>query len=167
MPVLYSLLLALLLVGGIAVAQRVQLATERAAHAATKADQQMTLANIAKATASAAVLARKAAEDYQTDLAQARTDTRQEMSDALEVERATVTDLRTGNRRLRQHWQGCIDRGNVPGDAGTGPGADAGASLRNQGAGDLVGAGAQADAWIRGLQRELISAYKLCGPPQL
>lgn len=123
-----------------------------------------TMTNIAAATARSAALAHKAAQDYHTDLAQARTETRKEFTDALAIQDGVTADLRTGNQQLRKQWQGCLNRGNLPRDVEAGPGTDEGAELREAGAGRLVGAGAQADAWIRGLQRELTAAYQLCGP---
>lgn len=62
-----------------------------------------------------------------------------------------AADLRAGNLRLRDQWRGCEARG-VSGTA-TGAGEPAGsAELRATGAGDLVRAAAEADAWIRALQ---------------
>lgn len=130
---------------------------EAASHAAT-------IANIAAATTKAQQLAHEAAQDYHTDLAAARSETRKELTDALAIQDGVTAELRTGNQRLRQQWQGCVNSRHVPGDVEAGPGPDAGADLREAGAGRLVGAGAEADAWIRGLQRELTAAYKLCGP---
>lgn len=130
---------------------------EAASHAGT-------MANIAEKTAIAQQAAHKAAQDYHTDLENARAETRKEFTDALGIQDGVVADLRNGNQQLRKQWQGCVNRRHVPGDVETGPGADEGAELREAGAGDLVGGSAQADAWIRGLQRELTAAYKLCGP---
>lgn len=127
------------------------------------ADHAETLANIAAKTAVAKELAHKAAQDYHTDLDAARSETRKEFTDALAIQDSVTADLRTGNQQLRQQWQGCVNRRHLPGDVEAGPAADAGADLREAGAGRLIGAGAEADAWIRGLQRELTAAYQLCG----
>jgi hypothetical protein len=129
---------------------------EAASHAAT-------LTKIAEATARAQELAHKAAQDYHTDLDAARAETRKEFTDALAIQDGVTAALRNGNQQLRKQWQGCVNRRYVPGDVESGAPADAGADLREAGAGRLIGAGAEADAWIRGLQRELTAAYQLCG----
>lgn len=130
---------------------------EAASHSAT-------MANIAEKTAIAKQAAHKAAQDYHTDLDAARSETRKEFTDALGIQDGVVAGLRAGNQQLRKQWQGCVNRRHLPGDVEAGSGADEGTDLREEGAGDLIGGSAQADAWIRGLQRELTAAYKLCGP---
>lgn len=80
------------------------------------------------------------------------------MNDA-EVKRSTViADLRSGNERLRSVWQGC-KAGPAAGDvsfvAGTATEPFGDTSDREEGAGDLVRVGAQADAQASGL----IEAY--------
>jgi len=68
----------------------------------------------------------------------------------------TITDLRAGTVRLRDHWQGCENaKARVPAAPATGPQLDDGAELRRQGAGALVLVGEQADAQIRALQAAL------------
>ena len=68
----------------------------------------------------------------------------------------TITDLRAGTVRLRDHWQGCENaKARVPAAPATGSEPDDGAELRRQGAGDLVLVGEQADAQIRALQAAL------------
>ena len=68
-----------------------------------------------------------------------------------------ISDLRAGNLRLRQHWQGCPRLPDTPAAA---PGGDAGAGLREAGAGDLVRLGAEADAIIRACQAVILSDRK-------
>ena len=68
----------------------------------------------------------------------------------------TITDLRAGTVRLRDHWQGCENaKARVPATPATGSEPDDGAELRRQGAGALVLVGEQADAQIRALQAAL------------
>lgn len=68
-----------------------------------------------------------------------------------------ISDLRAGNIRLRQHWQGCP---RLPEVGGTPSGGDADAGLREAGAGDLVRLGAEADAIIRACQAVILSDRK-------
>lgn len=71
----------------------------------------------------------------------------------------TIADLRAGNVRLRDHWQGCAATSHVSGDATAAALADAAAELRRAGAGALVSIGDSCDAQIRGLQR-VIEAWR-------
>ena len=70
----------------------------------------------------------------------------------------TADDLRAGNIKLRQLWQGC-QANRVPGTAAAPGEPDAAAEDRIDGARDLVRAAAEADAQIRGLQ-EFIRAER-------
>ncbi|HET8898091.1 MAG TPA: lysis system i-spanin subunit Rz, partial [Rhodanobacteraceae bacterium] len=81
----------------------------------------------------------------------------QELSNAQTKRQQLVADLRADNVRLRAHWQGCA-AASVPATATTAAGIDDAAQLRNQGAGDLVGASAECDARIHALQ----SYARLC-----
>ena len=72
----------------------------------------------------------------------------QDKADAQAAADRTIADLRAGNLRLRQRWQGC----RVPGPAAAPGEPDGAAADREQGASDLVRAAAEADAQIRGLQ---------------
>lgn len=131
---------------------------------AARAEYAATLANIEEATRRAEDLAKADKERYVADLFAARAETRKEFSDALNIQDSVLSGLRGDNLRLRQQWQGCANSRHLPGDGGTGPETDGDADLRVAGAASLIGAGAEADAWIRGLQRELSAAYQLCGP---
>jgi len=82
----------------------------------------------------------------------------QEQADAQASADAVAADLRAGNLRLRDHWQGCESaKARVPATAGGASEPDGGAGLREQGAGDLVSVGAECDAIVRGLQRVIRS----------
>lgn len=73
--------------------------------------------------------------------------------DAEEAGERTVADLRAGNLRLRQHWQGCVATSELSATAADAGRAAADAELRHAGAGDLVRLADQCDAWIGSLQR--------------
>ena len=64
----------------------------------------------------------------------------------------TADDLRAGNLRLRQQWEGC-KAGGVPQANGAAGQPDAAADDRIEGAGNLVRIGAEADAQIKALQQ--------------
>lgn len=68
---------------------------------------------------------------------------------------AVVAGLRAGSERLRDEWRVC-EASEAAATAGL---ADARARLREEGAGNLIGAGAEADAWIKGLQ-DVIRQYE-------
>lgn len=107
---------------------------------------------LAIAQAAAVAQARKKELEWQAraDAIAARYE--QEKRDAEETHARVVADLRSGNTRLRAHWQGCVATGELSAAAAAAASADELARLRAQGAGDLVRLGAQCDAWIRGLQ---------------
>lgn len=63
-----------------------------------------------------------------------------------------VSDLRAGNVRLRQHWQGAVATCDVSRDSAAALAAEREAELREQGAADLVRVAAEADAKVRALQ---------------
>lgn len=70
---------------------------------------------------------------------------------------AVVAGLRSGQLRLRDHWQGCPS---VPG-AATGPGvSDEGARLRSESAARIVAAAAEADAQVRAAQAVILADRK-------
>lgn len=165
MPILYGLLAALIAAGAFATVQTLRLSSERTAHADTRTAHAKELREIANLTRAASDEARRRERAHSTALADARATTTKEFTDALALKDRTAADLRAGNQRLRDEWQGCpATTAAVPRDAGTRPPADAGADLRARGAASLVAAGAEADTWVRGLQRELSAAFALCGP---
>lgn len=73
--------------------------------------------------------------------------------DAEEEGERTVADLRAGNLRLRQHWQGCAATSGLSAAAADAGRVAAEARLREEDAGHLVRLADQCDAWIGSLQR--------------
>lgn len=114
---------------------KVEAIQTRAAQALVAAEQSARAIEQAKAAQLATV-----AQQYEQDKAHA-----QATADRV------IADLRAGNLRLRDQWQGCPASG-VPGDAAGGVKPDGDAQLRSEGASDLVRLAAEADAQIRGLQ---------------
>ena len=76
----------------------------------------------------------------------------QDLADARTEQEAVANELRTGISRLRDHWQGCQATARVSGAAASAALADANARLREASTGRVVGAGKEADDWIKRLQ---------------
>jgi hypothetical protein len=76
----------------------------------------------------------------------------QDKANAQETAKQVVADLRAGNERLRNHWQGCVATGELAATAAAARESDAAEQLRNRGAADLVRLAARADAKERALQ---------------
>lgn len=69
-----------------------------------------------------------------------------------EVEASTIADLRAGNLRLRNHWQGCEATSRVSSSAITASILDANTAAREASSGAIIRAGRSCDNWIIGLQ---------------
>lgn len=83
----------------------------------------------------------------------------QDKLNAESAAKRTADDLRAGNLRLRQQWEGC-KAGGVPQANGAAGQPDAAAEQRIEGASNLVRAASDADAQIRGLQEFIRSERK-------
>lgn len=69
----------------------------------------------------------------------------------------TVADLRAGTLRFRKLWEDCSAAVPAPGEAAPGGRSpDEGAELRAASAGRIIGAGAECDAQVIGLQKILM-----------
>ena len=77
----------------------------------------------------------------------------QEKANAEETHARVVADLRSGNTRLRAHWQGCVATADLSRTAESAARADDAARLRAASAGRIIAVGAECDAHVRGLQR--------------
>ena len=88
------------------------------------------------------------------------------IANAVESQQKTVADLRDGNLRLRQQWAGCQATRPVPGVAGGEREDDGGAELRNEAAGRIVRAGADADTQVIYLQGVVRACQALANPIQ-
>lgn len=86
------------------------------------------------------------------DLAELAAKHEKELQDAQVRSDRVVADLRAGNLRLRQHWQGAIATCDLSRDSAAAIAAEREAELREQGAADLVRLAAEADAQVRALQ---------------
>lgn len=92
----------------------------------------------------------------------------QEQSHAKAAHDQVVADLRAGLVRLRDRWTcGAADAAaDLPATAGATGSTDAPAELRAASAGRIVGAGAECDAQVRGLQAVVRTYQELQGVPQ-
>lgn len=99
--------------------------------------------------------AREAEQAHRDELAQIERDTRQRIDDAKGEGERMAAGLRDGSIVLRAHWQECETRALARvSEASAGSGLDdEGAELRRQAIGRIRAAGAEADAWIVGLQQ--------------
>lgn len=66
-----------------------------------------------------------------------------------------ISDLRSRNLRLQNHWRACEATSRVSKDSRSTSMADAGAAARERDREYLLGRGRYYDEWIRGLQRHL------------
>lgn len=121
-----------------------------AAEARAKAEK--IIGDFAKAEAELQAKYRKAEQARTEAVAEAASQYNKGVSDAQAKSAAVVADLRAGNVRLRQHWQGAIATCDLSRDSAAALAAEREAELREQGAADLVRLAAEADAQVRALQ---------------
>ena len=108
----------------------------RVAEMATKAEQAARTAEMAHAKRLAAV-----ATQYEQDKINAQADADR-----------VVSDLRAGNRRLQSLWQGSQATARLSGAVASAASADAEDRLREESAGRIIGAVAECQAQVKGLQ---------------
>lgn len=124
--------------------QQDALASQQRAELAVKAEEAARATEHANAVAFAATAA-----TYEKEKADAQADADR-----------TAADLRDGNLRLRNEWQGCVATGRLSATAAAAAQPDATADDRAASAGRIVRAAAGADAQIRQLQALLIEERK-------
>jgi hypothetical protein len=132
--------------------QTVRLSHAQASIAGFQRDAAQAAAYAAEQTTKASEAARKEEQTRARYIAGIGDAYERGLSDAKRKGDAVAADLRAGNLRLREQWRGCEARG-VPGAAAGAGEPAASADLRAAGARDLVRAAAEADEWIRGLQK--------------
>ncbi|WP_423159382.1 endopeptidase [Stenotrophomonas geniculata] len=149
-----ALILATLLLLGVIVWQRGSVsiahrATDQAAAARDVMERERDAAR-AEANATAATLA---AERDSAAAANALVATyEKEKNDAQKATDRLVADLRAGNQRLHQRWQATVATAELSAAAAAASQPDGRADDRIESAGRAVGAAAQCDAQVRGLQ---------------
>lgn len=149
-----ALILATLLLLGVIVWQRGSIsiahrATDQAAAARDVMERERDAAR-AEANATAAMLA---AERGSAAAANALAATyEKEKDDAQKASDRLIADLRAGNQRLHQRWQATVATAELSAAAAAASQPDGRADDRIESAGRAVGAAAQCDAQVRGLQ---------------
>ncbi len=117
---------------------------------------ELALAHVQRDAAQQVAVAEAKARQVEQDRAEAVA----QVADAYEKGKAdaqakadrVVADLRAGNVRLRQHWQGAIATCDVSRDSAAALAAEREAELRAESASRIVRIGAEADAKVRALQ---------------
>lgn len=131
--------------------------SEVAAHKATKQGHAEVMTRLAALTKAAAEAVRGANKQYASDRSANDLAHKEELSRAKSNRSSLDRDLRTGRVQLRDHWTSYQPFGAPGGTFAVAGGQDGYADLRIEGALQDVQAGAEADAWIGWLQRELIA----------
>lgn len=132
-------------------------AAEATAHQATKQAHAEVMTRLAALTKAVAVAVKAADAKYKTDRAANDATHNEELARAKSNRSVTVRALRTGALQLQDHWTGYQPFGASGAAFAAAGGQDGYADLRFQSAAEDVQAGADADAWIGWLQRELIA----------
>lgn len=141
--------------------------SEKAAHQKTREDQASVLKGLADLTEKARQEARGRAQAYASSTAENDSKHKKEMAHALAAKDRVIDDWRSGRVQLRKWWEG---------PAVSCAGNDEAASvaerearftdLRAESLAEGIRDGAEADAWIGWLQRELIATRDVCGAVQ-
>lgn len=162
-PIMYALLGAAVIAGGVATVQTVRLSDEKADHAKTKQDNADVLRNLAELTAKAAQDLRAREQQYARDSRQALTDHQKDKANALAKKDGVIDQLRSRVLKLRDIWTCSVPATSAGGARSIAGRDDDAADLRAAGAGDLVRIFADADGHVRWLQSELVATRKACG----
>ncbi|HDS1531968.1 TPA: endopeptidase [Stenotrophomonas maltophilia] len=132
--------------GSVAQAHR---AADVASAARDKARDERDSANTALAEAHDVLVAERASAQAANHLAAAY---EREKNDAQKASDRLVADLRAGNQRLHQRWQATVATAELSAAVAAASQPDGRADDRIESAGRAVGAAAQCDAQVRGLQ---------------
>ncbi|WP_242890237.1 endopeptidase [Stenotrophomonas maltophilia] len=156
-----GLIVAILLLLGVIVWQRgsVSIAHRAADQAASTRDAMETERDAARAEADAAAEILKVERGSAAAANTLASKYEKEKDDAQKASDRLIADLRDGNQRLHQRWQASVATAELSSAAAAASQPDGRADDRIESAGRAVGAAAQCDAQVRGLQ-----AYALlCG----
>jgi len=149
-----ALVVAILLLLGVIVWQRgsVSIAHRAADQAASSRDAMEAERDAALAEANASTEALKAERRSAVAANALAYKYEKEKNDAQTASDRLVADLRAGNQRLHQRWQASIATAELSAAAAAASQPDGRADDRIESAGRAVGAAAQCDAQVRGLQ---------------
>lgn len=149
-----ALIVAILLLLGVIVWQRgsVSIAHHAADQAASTRDAMETERDAARAEADAAAETLKAERGSAAAANTLASKYEKEKDDAQKASALLIADLRDGNQRLHQRWQASVATSQLSAAAAAASQPDGRADDRIESAGRAVGAAAQCDAQVRGLQ---------------
>lgn len=149
-----TLVVAILLLLGVIVWQRgsVSIAHRAADQAASSRDAMEIERDAARAEADAAAKTLKAERGSAAAANNLASKYEKEKNDAQKASDRLIADLRAGNQRLHQRWQASIATAELSAAAAAASQSDGRADDRIESAGRVVGAAAQSDAQVRGLQ---------------
>ncbi|MHC1655487.1 endopeptidase [Stenotrophomonas riyadhensis] len=149
-----TLVVAILLLLGVIVWQRgsVSIAHRAADQAASSRDAMEIERDAARAGADAAAKTLKAERGSAAAANNLASKYEKEKNDAQKASDRLIADLRAGNQRLHQRWQASIATAELSAAAAAASQSDGRADDRIESAGRVVGAAAQCDAQVRGLQ---------------
>ncbi|HGM6931515.1 TPA: endopeptidase [Stenotrophomonas maltophilia] len=149
-----TLVVAILLLLGVIVWQRgsVSIAHRAADQAASSRDAMEIERDAARAEADAAAKTLKAERGSAAVANNLASKYEKEKNDAQKASDRLIADLRAGNQRVHQRWQASIATAELSAAAAAASQSDGRADDRIESAGRVVGAAAQCDAQVRGLQ---------------
>ncbi|EMR0514617.1 endopeptidase [Stenotrophomonas maltophilia] len=149
-----ALIIAVLLLLGVIVWQRgsVSIAHRAADKAVASRDAMQGERDAARAEADAAYETLKVERGSAAAANNLASKYEKEKNDAQKASDLLVADLRAGNQRLHQRWQASIATAELSAAAAAASQSDGRADDRIESAGRVVGAAAQCDAQVRGLQ---------------
>ncbi|AWH36659.1 endopeptidase [Stenotrophomonas sp. ZAC14D1_NAIMI4_6] len=149
-----ALIVAILLLLAVVVWQRgsVSSAHRAADQAASSRDAMEGERDAARAEADAVAVTLKAERGSAAAANALASQYEKEKSDAQKASDRLVADLRAGNQRLHQRWQASVATAELSAAAAAASQPDGRADDRIESAGRAVGAAAQCDAQVRGLQ---------------
>ncbi|MBK0011125.1 endopeptidase [Stenotrophomonas sp. S41] len=149
-----ALIVAILLLLAVVVWQRgsVSIAHRAADQAASSRDAMESERDAARAEADAVAQTLKAERGSAAAANALASQYEKEKTDAQKASDRLVADLRAGNQRLHQRWQASVATAELSAAAAAAGQPDGRADDRIESAGRAVGAAAQCDAQVRGLQ---------------
>ena len=157
-----ALAIVFLLVAGV---QTWRLGNTQDAYAAYRDKVVAATAKASQAAATAREKALEAREAYLWKSGEAENAYQAGRESAINYQEAVVSDLRSGNLRLRNEWQSCMRRP-VPASgtiAEPASGSDEGTSVPAEAFGRVLRVGSDADNQVQWLQSELIATRELYG----
>lgn len=156
------LVVALILLGAVGV-QTWRLASAKDAHEAYRDKVIAATAKAAQAAATAREKAQEAREAYLWKSGEAENAYQAGRESAIQYQQTVVSDLRSGNLRLRGEWAACMSQRVPAGGPASAPasGSDGEAAVPAEAFGRILRAGSDADNQVQWFQAELTATREL------